>query len=37
MPRILDTLLAFPGLCYKVNSFASFLSPAFATRVVPIF
>jgi hypothetical protein len=35
LPRILGVLLAISGLCYLVNCFASFLSPAFAAHLVP--
>src|SRR5260370_42326622 len=35
LPRILGVLLAFSGLCYLINSFASFLSPAFAAHLLP--
>jgi Domain of unknown function (DUF4386) len=35
LPRILGVLLAFSGLCYLVNCFANFLSPAFAAHLVP--
>ncbi len=34
-PRILGVLLALAGLCYLTNSFASFLSPAFAHQLFP--
>jgi len=32
-PRVLGALLALAGLCYLINTFASFLSPAFATHL----
>ena len=35
LPRILGVLLALSGLCYLINSFANFLSPAFAANLVP--
>jgi Domain of unknown function (DUF4386) len=35
LPRILGVLLAISGLCYLINSFANFLSPAFATHLLP--
>jgi uncharacterized protein DUF4386 len=35
LPRTLGVLLAIAGLCYLTNSFASFLSPAFADRLFP--
>ena len=35
LPRILGVLLAIAGLCYLTNSFASFLSPAFADHLFP--
>lgn len=35
LPRILGALLSFSGLCYLVNCFASFVSPAFAAHLVP--
>src|SRR5438445_12041462 len=35
IPRILGVLLAIAGLCYLTNSFANFLSPAFAANLVP--
>jgi hypothetical protein len=35
LPRILGVLLAFGGLCYLVYSFAYFLFPEFAARLVP--
>ena len=35
LPRILGVLLAFSGVCYLINSFATFLSPAFAAHLVP--
>jgi len=35
LPRILGMLLALSGLCYLINSFANFLSPAFAANLVP--
>ena len=35
LPRILGVLLAISGLCYLINCFANFLSPAFATHLVP--
>jgi len=35
LPRILGVLLAFSGLCYLVNCFVNFLSPALTARLVP--
>jgi hypothetical protein len=35
LPRILGVLLASSGLCYLINSFANFLSPAFAAHLLP--
>jgi len=35
LPRMLGVLLAFSGLCYLINSFANFLSPAFAAHLLP--
>jgi hypothetical protein len=35
LPRILGVLLAIAGLCYLTNSFANFLSPAFAAHLFP--
>jgi hypothetical protein len=35
LPRILGVLMAIGGLCYLSNSFATFLSPGFAARLVP--
>jgi hypothetical protein len=35
LPRILGVLFAIAGLCYLTNSFASFLSPAFAVHLFP--
>jgi hypothetical protein len=35
IPRILGVLLSFSGLCYLVNCFSSFVSPAFAAHLVP--
>jgi hypothetical protein len=35
LPRILGALMAIAGLCYLTNSFANFLSPAFAARLYP--
>jgi hypothetical protein len=34
-PRVLGALLALAGLCYLTNTFASFLSPAFAAHLIP--
>jgi hypothetical protein len=34
-PRTLGVLMAIAGLCYMTNSFANFLSPAFASRLFP--
>jgi hypothetical protein len=31
-PRVIGTLLSIQGLCYLLNSFATFLAPAFAAR-----
>lgn len=36
MPKIIGVLLSFQGLCYLVNSFANFLSPALATKIFPV-
>jgi hypothetical protein len=35
LPRILGALLALSGLGYLINSFASFLAPAFAAHLTP--
>jgi hypothetical protein len=35
LPRILGVLLAISGLCYLINCFANFLSPAFAAYLLP--
>lgn len=35
LPRIIGALMVFAGLSYLVNSFAHFLSPAFADRMYP--
>lgn len=35
LPRILGVLLAISGVGYLINSFASFLSPAFAAKLSP--
>jgi uncharacterized protein DUF4386 len=35
LPRILGVLLAISGFCYVINSFANFISPAFAAHLVP--
>jgi hypothetical protein len=35
LPRMLGPLLAIAGLCYEINSFANFLSPAFASHLFP--
>jgi hypothetical protein len=35
LPRILGVLLAISGFCYLINSFANFLSPAFAAHLLP--
>jgi hypothetical protein len=35
LPRVIGVLLAIGGLCYLTYSFASFLSPAFASHLVP--
>ena len=34
-PRILGALLAIAGLCYLINSFASFVSPELAADLFP--
>ncbi len=34
-PRIIGALLAIAGLCYVTNSYARFLSPAFAAHLFP--
>jgi hypothetical protein len=35
LPRIVGALMALAGLCYLVNSFAHFISPAFASHLSP--
>ena len=35
MPSILGVLLAFAGLCYEINNFATFLAPQFAAHLIP--
>ncbi|HUI30947.1 MAG TPA: DUF4386 domain-containing protein [Candidatus Acidoferrales bacterium] len=35
LPRVLGVLLAISGLCYLVNCFSGFISPAFETHLVP--
>lgn len=35
LPRILGALIVIAGLCYLTNSFANFLSPAFADMLFP--
>jgi hypothetical protein len=35
LPRILGVLLAISGLCYIINSFSNFISPAFAAHLLP--
>jgi len=35
LSRILGALMVIGGLCYLTNSFATFLSPGFAARLVP--
>ena len=35
LPRVLGVLLAISGLGYLINSFASFLAPAFAAHLTP--
>ena len=35
LPRIIGVLMAIAGLCYLTNSFANFLSPAFARPLFP--
>lgn len=35
LPRILGVLLAISGVCYLINCFANFLSPAFAAHLLP--
>jgi hypothetical protein len=35
LPRVLGVLLAIAGLGYLINTFASFLSPAFAAHLTP--
>jgi hypothetical protein len=35
LPRILGVFMAIAGLCYLTNSFANFLSPAFARPLFP--
>jgi hypothetical protein len=35
LPQALGFLMAFSGLCYLTNSFATFLAPSFAAHLVP--
>ena len=35
LPRLLGWLMVLAGLCYLVNSFAGFLSPALGSRLFP--
>jgi hypothetical protein len=35
LPRIIGALMAVAGVCYLINSFSHFLSPAFATTLFP--
>lgn len=35
IPRALGVLLAISGLCYVINRFANFISPAFAAHLLP--
>jgi hypothetical protein len=35
-PKVIGVLLAIEGVLYLVNSFADFLAPGFATRVLPL-
>jgi hypothetical protein len=35
LPRVLGVLLAFSGVCYLINCFATFLAPAFAAHLLP--
>jgi hypothetical protein len=35
LPRVLGVLMAIAGVCYLINSFANFLSPAFAGHLFP--
>jgi hypothetical protein len=35
LPKILGVLMAIAGLGYLINSFATFLSPAFAIHLIP--
>lgn len=36
LPRIIGFLLALQGLCYLLNSFSGFLSPALAAKIFPL-
>jgi hypothetical protein len=35
LPRIIGVLLVIAGICYLINSFATFLAPAFAAHLYP--
>jgi Domain of unknown function (DUF4386) len=35
LPRILGVLLASSGLCYEINCFSEFISPTFASHLLP--
>jgi hypothetical protein len=35
LPRIIGALLALSGVCYLINTFATFLAPDFATHLTP--
>lgn len=36
LPRVLGPLMAIAGLCYLINSFATFLAPAFKAQIYPL-
>ena len=35
LPRIIGVLLVIAGICYQINSFATFLAPGFAAHLYP--
>ena len=35
LPRIIGVLLTIAGICYLINSFATFLAPSFAAHLYP--
>jgi hypothetical protein len=35
LPRIIGVLLVIAGICYLINSFATFLAPRFAAHLYP--